>query len=82
VPDITVELPRILIEASKAELHATGAVPRPQVHMFAEDMSQPYAGFVTCRRFYRGWFCSAVATAVVRDRRPHRKLGAVDVRQF
>lgn len=52
--DITAELPRILIEASKAELHATGAVPRPQVHMLAEDMPHPYVGFVTCRRFYRG----------------------------
>jgi hypothetical protein len=54
VPEITAELSRILIEASKAELHATGAVPRPQVHMLAEDMPHPYIGFVTCRRFYRG----------------------------
>jgi hypothetical protein len=22
--------------------------------MFAEDMAQPYIGFVTCRQFYRG----------------------------
>jgi len=54
VPDIITELPRILIEASKAELYATGAGPRPQVHMLAEDMSHPYIGSVTCRRFYRG----------------------------
>lgn len=54
MPDITAELPRILIEASKAELYATGAVPRPQVHMLAEDMPSSYIGFVTCRRFYRG----------------------------
>ncbi len=54
MPDITTELPRILIEASKAELHATGAVPRPQVHLLAEDMPSPYIGYVMCRRFYRG----------------------------
>lgn len=54
MPDIIAELPRILIEASKAELHTTGAVPRPQVHMLAEDMPPSYTGFVTCRRFYRG----------------------------
>lgn len=54
MPDIISKLPRILIEAAQAELHATGAVPRPQVHMFAEDMQNPYIGFITCRRFYRG----------------------------
>ncbi|WP_131735557.1 hypothetical protein [Actinomadura roseirufa] len=54
MPDITSELPRILIEASKAELHATGAIPRPQVHMLAEDMEHSYVGFVICRMFYRG----------------------------
>ncbi len=54
MPDITTELPRILIEASKTELHTTGAVPRPQVHMLAEDTPSQYVGFVTCRRFYRG----------------------------
>lgn len=55
MPTITTELPRILIEASQAELHATGAVPRPQVHLLAEDMARrPYIGYVVCRRFYRG----------------------------
>jgi hypothetical protein len=54
VPDIITELPRILIKASQAELEATGGVPRPQVHMLAEDMEDPYIGFITCRRFYRG----------------------------
>lgn len=54
MPDIAVELPRILIEAAKGELHATGCVPRPQVHMLAEDMPNPYIGFVTCRSFDRG----------------------------
>ncbi|TDD85401.1 hypothetical protein [Actinomadura rubrisoli] len=52
--DVTSQLPRVLIEASKAELHATGAVPRPQVHMLAEDMEHSYIGFVICRMFYRG----------------------------
>ncbi|TDB88012.1 hypothetical protein E1264_12890 [Actinomadura sp. KC216] len=54
MPNITAELPRALIEASKAELHATGAIPRPQVHMLAEDMEHSYIGFVICRMFYRG----------------------------
>lgn len=54
MPDIAAEVPRILIEAAKAELHVTGCVPRPQVHMFAEDMPDPYIGFVTCRSFSRG----------------------------
>ncbi|TYB44980.1 hypothetical protein [Actinomadura chibensis] len=54
MPDITSELPRVLIEASKAELHSTGAIPRPQVHMLAEDMEHSYIGFVICRMFYRG----------------------------
>lgn len=52
--DLATELLSILIEASKAELYATGAVPRPQVHMFAEDLPHPYIGFMICRRFYRG----------------------------
>jgi hypothetical protein len=53
VPDYA-GVPNALIDASKAELYATGAVPRPQVHMFAEDMENEYIGFVTCRMFYRG----------------------------
>ena len=37
-----------------AELRATGGVLAPTVHMFAEDLGQPYIGYVRCRRFYRG----------------------------
>lgn len=54
MPDIVAELPRMLIESCKAELYATGAVPRPQVHMFAEDVARQYIGIVMCRPFYQG----------------------------
>jgi hypothetical protein len=54
MPDIVPEMPRLLIEASKGELYATGAVPRPQVHMFAEYTPNKYIGYMVCRRFYRG----------------------------
>lgn len=54
MPDITIELPRLLAETSKETLYATGAVPRPQVHLLAEDMDQPYLGYVVSRPFYRG----------------------------
>ncbi|GAA3607316.1 hypothetical protein GCM10022223_24130 [Kineosporia mesophila] len=32
----------------------TGVVPPPTLHMFMEDMDQPYAGYVSTRPFYRG----------------------------
>src|SRR5262249_38182496 len=41
-------------DASKEELYGSGCVPRPQVHMFAEDLPVQYIGFVICRRFFRG----------------------------
>ena len=53
MPDIG-KMPTVLIEASKGELYTTGALPRPQVHMFAEDMQYPYIGHVVCRDFYPG----------------------------
>lgn len=52
--DVVTLLPGIMIEAAQAELHATGGVPRPQVHMLAEDLEKSYIGNITCRRFYRG----------------------------
>ncbi|MFJ6673278.1 hypothetical protein ACIQMJ_19380 [Actinosynnema sp. NPDC091369] len=54
MPDIVTELPRIVVRAAKAELHTTGAVPRPQVHLLSNDPDQPYSGYLICRRFYRG----------------------------
>jgi hypothetical protein len=42
------------LRLDQAALAYLSAVPRPQVHMFAEDMENPYIGFVTCRMFYRG----------------------------
>ncbi|MFE6282706.1 hypothetical protein [Streptomyces sp. NPDC057877] len=51
-----------LVEALSGAIHETaeelmrehGACLRPQVHILAEDMDQPYIGFITCRPFYRG----------------------------
>ncbi|MFE9748208.1 hypothetical protein ACFYOT_25160 [Saccharothrix saharensis] len=55
--DIVTELPTVLINASKETLYRTGELPRPQVHMLAEDMDNPYIGYSVCRRFYRGTDC-------------------------
>ena len=52
--DIPDEIHRILIDASKETIYTTGEIPRPQVHMFAEDMPDQYIGWVSCRAFYRG----------------------------
>lgn len=52
--NIVEELPAILLDAAAAELRQTGFYPRPQVHMFAEDMANPYIGYIVCRPFYRG----------------------------
>ncbi|MFI5590003.1 hypothetical protein ACIA5G_33490 [Amycolatopsis sp. NPDC051758] len=54
MPEIVEKLPAILLEAAAAELRQTGFFPRPQVHMFAEDMASPYIGYIVCRPFYRG----------------------------
>ena len=35
-------------------LRETGGVHPPTVHILAEDMEQPYVGWLTCRPFYRG----------------------------
>ncbi|MFF7247640.1 hypothetical protein ACFZBU_27470 [Embleya sp. NPDC008237] len=43
-----------ILHAGEVLLREHGACPRPQVHILAEDMDQPYVGFVTCRPFYRG----------------------------
>ncbi|MFD5025791.1 hypothetical protein [Streptomyces sp. NPDC058373] len=52
--DLVETLSNVILESSEAVLRAHGACPRPQVHILAEDMDQPYVGFVTCRLFYRG----------------------------
>lgn len=54
MPDITKELPGAVIRSNKEAINATGRMPRPQIHMLAEDMAQPYVGHVVCRRFYQG----------------------------
>ncbi|GAA4821220.1 hypothetical protein [Streptomyces ziwulingensis] len=52
--DLVETLSRVLLDTSETLLREQGACPRPQVHVVAEDMEQPYVGFVTCRLFYRG----------------------------
>ena len=52
--DLVETLSHVILESSEALLRDHGACPRPQVHILAEDMDQPYVGFVTCRLFYRG----------------------------
>jgi hypothetical protein len=54
MPDIIEDLPAILLNAAEVELRQAGFYPRPQVHMFAEDMESPYIGYIVCRPFYRG----------------------------
>lgn len=41
-------------EGMDAGLRAGGAVLPPAVHLLAEDLDQPYVGYLTCRPFYRG----------------------------
>jgi len=39
---------------TEAQLRADGGVMPPTVHILAEDLDQPYIGYLTCRPFYRG----------------------------
>ncbi len=45
-------------EAARADadaaLREAGGVPPPAVHILAEDLEQPYVGYLTCRPFSRG----------------------------
>jgi hypothetical protein len=43
-----------MVQVADDLLRQTGFCPRPMVHMFAEDLAQPYIGYVTCRDFMRG----------------------------
>ncbi|MBQ0829385.1 hypothetical protein [Streptomyces tagetis] len=52
--DLVETLSDVILKSSETVLRTHGACPRPQVHILAEDMDQPYVGFVTCRLFYRG----------------------------
>ncbi|MFF9206024.1 hypothetical protein ACF1AE_30275 [Streptomyces sp. NPDC014986] len=54
MPDLVGTLSDVVLGTSDELLRSHGACPRPQVHILAEDMEQPYVGFVTCRPFYRG----------------------------
>jgi hypothetical protein len=35
-------------------MELTAMLPRPQVHMFVDDLDQPYVGYIETRDFYRG----------------------------
>ncbi|MEU3612878.1 hypothetical protein ABZ725_11285 [Streptomyces sp. NPDC006872] len=52
--DLVESLSKVILRASEELLRKTGTYPRPLVHILAEDMDQPYVGFITCRPFYRG----------------------------
>ncbi|MEV1062784.1 hypothetical protein [Streptomyces sp. NPDC050263] len=52
--DLVESLSKVVLRAGEELLRKTGTYPRPLVHILAEDMDQPYVGFVTCRLFYRG----------------------------
>jgi hypothetical protein len=54
MPDIVQDLSAILLDAVAATLRQTGFYPRPQVHMFAENIESPYIGYIVCRPFCRG----------------------------
>jgi hypothetical protein len=51
------------MSTTEALLREAGAVEPPTVHMLAEDLDQPYVGYVECRPFYRG----ADAEAAIAD---------------
>jgi hypothetical protein len=63
MPDIASMVLGAIIEESEAHIQQTGQVPRPQVHIVAEDQPEPfqYVGYVVSRRFYRG---ADAATAI------------------
>ncbi|MFD0316248.1 hypothetical protein [Streptomyces flavalbus] len=52
--DLVEALSRAILETGEELMREHGACLRPQVHILAEDMDQPYVGFITCRPFYRG----------------------------
>lgn len=45
---------RAAVAATEALLREAGAVQPPTAHLLAEDMDQPYVGYLTCRPFGRG----------------------------
>ncbi|MET9798711.1 hypothetical protein [Nocardiopsis alba] len=54
MPDLIETLSDMVLETSEELLREHGACLTPQVHILAEDMDQPYVGFISCRPFYRG----------------------------
>ncbi|MEU1752660.1 hypothetical protein ABZ436_08410 [Micromonospora matsumotoense] len=63
MPDVAGEVLTAILDESEAHIQETGQVPRPQVHILAEDMDEPfqYVGYITTRPFYRG---TDAATAI------------------
>lgn len=43
-------------------MERTGFVSKPMLHVFMEDLEQPYVGFVNTREFYRGDDAKAAVT--------------------
>ena len=48
-----------------AQLRANGGVMPPTVYILAEDLDQPYVGYLTCRPFYRGADASRATAKLV-----------------
>jgi len=56
------EIESSVVDAADHLLRTTGFCPPPSVHILAEDIDQPYVGFVSCRPFYRGADAAAAIT--------------------
>jgi hypothetical protein len=55
VPDIAGKVLTAILDESETHIQETGGrCPPPHVHLVAEDLNEPYLGYVICRRFYRG----------------------------
>ncbi|MGW1061193.1 hypothetical protein [Micromonospora rubida] len=56
MPDLASRVVSAIIDESETHIQETGQCPRPQVHILAEDMSEPkqYIGYAISRRFYQG----------------------------
>jgi len=48
------QIQQVVIRTADVTLRTSGEVPIPQIHMFAEDMDQPYLGYIHTRPFNRG----------------------------
>ncbi len=45
---------RAVVASAEQVMRESGGMQIPTVYLFADDLDQPYAGYVRCRPFYRG----------------------------